>query len=243
MTLPTDIYDCVSNHIKYIINKNYEFHFSNFYIYSKILKSLKKWNKDLILSIDKVFEEFLIIENVPGKLQTIINYKDYLANFYEYIGIPETKLVDKILTRYSRLPYEEKTFNFIIELIISGSDKFDNIRNEVLTNIIQRINIEQVKGIKSYPDTIEVATSDLFNLIQQNYFDKYQIISKEGEGKMKGRSPLIDWMLFDARTDEIIEKLLKTMSFSTIKEVLCTTISDKKIIDTWAIKQFELGKV
>lgn len=239
----TDIFDCVSNHIKYIINKNYEFHFSNFHIYSKILKSLKKWNKDLTLSIDKLFEELLIIKNVPGKLQTIKNYKDYLANFYEYMGVPETKLVDRILTKYAMLPYEEKSFNFIIELIISGSDKFDNIRNEVLKNIIQRIKTEQIKGIKSFPDTIEVATSDLFNLIHQNYFDKYQIISKEVEDKMKGRSPVIDWMLFDVRTDEIIEKLLKIMSFSTLKEVLCTTISDKKIIDNWAIKQFELNKV
>ncbi|RXA63841.1 hypothetical protein EQ852_13870 [Enterococcus hirae] len=239
----TDIFDCVSNHIKYIINKNYEFHFSNFHIYSKILKSLKKWNKDLTLSIDKLFEELLIIKNVPGKLQTIKNYKDYLVNFYEYMGVPETKLVDRILTKYAMLPYEEKSFNFIIELIISGSDKFDNIRNEVLKNIIQRIKTEQIKGIKSFPDTIEVATSDLFNLIHQNYFDKYQIISKEVEDKMKGRSPVIDWMLFDVRTDEIIEKLLKIMSFSTLKEVLCTTISDKKIIDNWAIKQFELNKV
>ncbi|EOS7855997.1 hypothetical protein E3411_RS13445, partial [Enterococcus hirae] len=150
---------------------------------------------------------------------------------------------DRILTKYAMLPYEEKSFNFIIELIISGSDKFDNIRNEVLKNIIQRIKTEQIKGIKSFPDTIEVATSDLFNLIHQNYFDKYQIISKEVEDKMKGRSPVIDWMLFDVRTDEIIEKLLKIMSFSTLKEVLCTTISDKKIIDNWAIKQFELNKV
>lgn len=237
------IFNCVSDHVKCIMSKNYEFHFKNFHMYSEMIKRLKKWNKDLCLSIGEVFEDFLIINNVPGKVKQIERYEGYISNFQDFLELPEIRLLSKILTKYSKLTSEEKSYNFIIELINSGSTKFNKIKKEVLSNIINRINTEEIKGMRSYPDAVGVATADLFNLIQQNYFDKGQIINEEMKEKMKGKSPVVDWMLFNIRTDEVIEGLLKIMSYSKLKEVLCSSKKDKKVLDEWAVRQFDLGRV
>ena len=61
--------------------------------------------------------------------------------------------------------------------------------------------------------------------------------------KMKGKSPVVDWMLFNIRTDEVIEGLLKIMSYSKLREVFCSSKKDKKVLDEWAVRQFDLGRV
>lgn len=237
-----EIVKCINRHIEIILDKKYDLHFVNFYQYRNLLKILKKMDKNVELNIKNIFEEFLIFLKVKEKLRQIEDYEGYLSNFYNYLGKSESNLVNKILTKYSKLPFNGKSYSFIINLIGSGINKFSKIEDDVFSNLIERIKTEETKGIRYYPDKVEVATLELYNLIQQGYLDRDKIRSKEIEERMIGKSPIVDWILFDIRSDELIEKLLKIMNFSKLKEVLCDADEDKKIIDSWAIRHLESGE-
>lgn len=237
------ILDTTATHLKTIVLKKEEILYSIFSYYSNLLRELKSFDESLTLDIDEVFEKFIIIDSKPEKCKDIENYKDFISNFYFYFEKDDKELIDKLLVNYSKLSSTEKNYFFIIELIESGIDLFNDIKDEVLSNIINRINQEQRKGMKSFPDPLEVAVADLFNLIQHGYFSIEDIKNKHVEEKMKGKIALVDWVLFGLRTDEVIEKLIKFMTFSRIKEDLCETNEDKMVLDSWAVKQFEQGKL
>lgn len=237
------ILDIIATHLEKIMLKKEKFLYSGFSFYSDALRKLKSYDESITLNIDEVFEKFILIDSRPEKCKEIEDYEDFIANFYCYFEKDNKDLVDGILMNYSKLPSTEKCYSFIIKLIVSGIDLFNDIKDEVLTNIINRIDHEEPKGMKSFPDPLETAVADLFNLIQFSYFNIEDIKNKHVEEKMKGKIALVDWVLFDVRTDEVIEKLMKYTSFSKIKEELCETDKDKMVLDSWAIKQFEQEKL
>ncbi|WP_288396062.1 SIR2 family protein [uncultured Vagococcus sp.] len=237
------IVDNIAVHLKTIVLKKEQTLYNIFSFYRNTLKELESFDESLTLNVDEVFEKFIIIDSKLEKCKNIEEYKDFISNFYYYFEKDDKELVDKILIHYSKLPSTEKDYFFIIELIESGIDLFNDIKDEVLSNIINRINYEQPEDTKSFPDPLEMAVADLFNLIQFGYFNIEDIKNKHIEEKIKDKIALVDWVLFDLRTDEVIEKLMKYMTFSKIKEDLCETDEDKMVLDSWAIKQFEQEKL
>lgn len=237
------IVDNIATHLKIILLEKKQTLYSVFSFYSHVLRKLKSCDESITLNIDEVFEKFILIDNKPEKCKEIEDYEDFIANFYCYFEKDSKNLVDSILVNYSKLASTEKNYSFIIKLIESGIDLFNDIKDEVLSNIIKRINQEQPKGMKTFPDPLEIAVADLFNLIQFSYFNIDDIKNKHVEEKIRGKIALVDWVLFGLRTDEVIEKLMKYTTFLKIKEELCETDEDKMVLDSWAIKQFEQEKL
>lgn len=235
------IVDCIAKHLKKIFLRKEESMYNMCVFYNNVLRKIKEFDESILLKTGEVFEKFIIIDSRPEIYKELERYESFIANFYDYFEKDDKALVDKILKKYSELPSTEKNYLFIIKLIESGLDLFNDIKDEVLSSVITRINSEQEENIVIFPDPLETAVADFFNLIRVGYFNIEDIKDKHIEEKMKGKIALVDWVLFGHRTDEVIESLIKHISFSIIKTDLCETDADKRVLDNWAVRQYEQG--
>ncbi|MDT2746572.1 SIR2 family protein [Vagococcus fluvialis] len=236
------VFEIVSNHIDVIISNKQTHHYRNFNLYKRTLLNLKDLIKDTEIFNQSVYDELLFIKNVPNKIKDIEKLKEYICSFYHFLRKEEKQLINTIFTRYSKLPSDKKNYFFIIEIVEAEIPKFKSVKDEVLTFLLEKILRDENEKVSTFPAPSRVGTSHLFNLVQFNYFNKEEIMNKDIEKKMIGKSFVVDWILFNIRTNDVIEGLLATMSFSKMKKVLCTNEKDKKILDEWAIKKLDSGR-
>lgn len=228
-------------HVEIIIKNNFAFHEDNYPYYSKILELDKDISRKSIFFAD-LTQDLSIILFVEDKPTRIVKYSRFLGAFYKFLEVEQKKLVDAILSKYSNLAVAEIDFHFVIEMIKFQVNDFITLKDDVFQNLVDKVNKDITKGVKFYPDPLEVAITDIFALVQLNYFSLESISEAEIDEKIKGKFPEVDWMMFNVRNDITIENLLKNHDFYQARESFSKNDHDKEMFNSWAISQFETGK-
>lgn len=237
------IINIVNNNLELIMENYYHQHFSTFNSYEALLGKIKRVNNDVLLSLPTVCSRLNIICSVEENLKEIEKYKVFLSSFYKFMPLKDRQLVDHILVQYIELSIDNMDISFIISMILADVYDFSSIKDLVLENLVEKINMEFTKGVEAFPNPIKIAISNLFNLAQHGYFSFEEILNLDINSKLKGQFPEIDWFLFDKRDDNTIAKLMKNRSFSQIKKHFIKNDNDLKALNKWAVKQFEENNV
>lgn len=231
----------ITNNIEIIISKEYTTHFNNFIFYKRILELLRLDKIDVEMHSNYVSNSLLIIENVDEKISEIEKLKEYLVNFYDYLDEENSEHLDKIFRKY--ISQKNINYYFVMDLTLAGSNNFKSKKNDIFNFLISEINEKENASVKSYPDKKEMAIAYLFDLSQKKYFSMNQITKADIGNKIKGKFPEIDWVLFNDRSDKTIAGLLTNRSFINAKEIFCKNNNDRKLFDSWVIRQVEDNKI
>lgn len=233
----------INKKVEIIITNTFELHFENYRYYAILLKKAKESIHDVSISISSFKDRLLIIDNVPNRVNEIERYQLVLSSFYDYLEEEVKELVNDILKKYSNLSEDKIKRSFVVSMIESNIYKFDNLKDAIFSEVINEIKSHNNNSIILFPDPLEIVILDLFKLYQYGYFKKEQIMESSISEKIKGEIPEVDWLLFDIRDSETIERLMKNRTFYELKKTFSKSSDDEKLLNDWAIKQFENNAV
>lgn len=162
--------------------------------------------------------------------------------FFEFLKPKIKESIIVIFSQYEEMEFEKKNYHEIIKVMLSGIYEFPKIQNDVYTYLINKINIED--DINIYPNPVRESLSMLFNLKYKGYFDEkdYADIIHDIRKDIRGIFPEVDWVWFNDRTDEVMERLLENISSSNVKEYFAKTDEDRVRLDDFIIKMLDEGK-
>lgn len=233
------LHESIDSKLELIVRENYEIHFSTFPLYAILLKKIAENHDELYLSLPTFNSNIEIINNINYKLKEIEQYEMFLSSFYNFLKKEESEVVDQILTKYSNLPEEKISLSFLISMILDDVNNFPTMKDIIFNKLIEKINSTFNESSLLFPDPLKSTISNLFNLAQQGYFSFEEILESNIDEKIKGHFPEIDWLLFNKRDVETIEKLMKNRSFSQIKKHFIRETAELKLLNEWALEQFE----
>lgn len=233
-----EVLTIVTNQINNIIANGFlDFHKRNFELYSLLIKktvNLRK--KDYVFHSELLEEKFCFIDNNSNKIDRIHNYKEFLVNFYIFLDNTLKKYVDNILYKYDTLDDDSFNYSFANDLIISKINFFPEHKFKVLEQEVKKIN-DKPKGIYIYPDPRKNAISDIYAMIQENYFTLEEVKGKLDLKSIRGVFPEVDWTIFGDYSDQTITNFMKNRNFSNVQKYFGDTDEKRRKLNEWVIKQ------
>lgn len=232
----------VKRHIDDILNNNLELHEQNFYQYAELLKICVSDDCTTEILVDSLEDDIFKVKSQKKDIAEFIEYADFLIYFFEFLKPKIKESIIVIFSQYEEMEFEKKNYHEIIKVMLSGIYEFPKIQNDVYTYLINKINIED--DINIYPNPVKESLSMLFNLKYKGYFDEkdYADIIHDIRKDIRGIFPEVDWVWFNDRTDEVMERLLENISSSNVKEYFAKTDEDRVRLDDFIIKMLDEGK-
>lgn len=235
----------IEGQIKKIFEENLEkTHYTNFTTYSYLLEQIAILDKvEIVMDFDFLDDIFFIIQNKKDRIKDIEHYQSFIVSFYKFLSESTKSKIDSILNKYEALPDEKINYYFVIELILRNVYKFNKAKDPIFNFLITTIKKEKNEAVEVFPDPVKNAVADLFNLLQEGYFNFDEIAKEDIDEEIQGKFPEVDWVLFNDKDDDTITRLLENRTFSEAKEAFSKSKDDEKLFDNWAIKQFNNDRV
>ncbi|ORI85746.1 nicotinate-nucleotide adenylyltransferase, partial [Leuconostoc lactis] len=228
----------VTDQINHIFENDFlDFHERNFEFYSLLIqKIVKLQKKPFVFYSELLAEKFCFIDNNLNKISRIQKYKEFLVNFYNFLDNTLKKYVDNILYKYDTLDDDFFNYYFANDLIISKVNLFPAHKFKVLDQEVKKIN-DKPNGIYREPDPRKNAISDIYAMIQQNYFTLDEVKEKLDFESIRGVFPEVDWTIFDDYSDQTITNFMKSRNFSNVQKYFGDTDEKRKRLNEWVLKQ------
>ncbi|ORI82959.1 hypothetical protein BMS94_08305, partial [Leuconostoc lactis] len=141
-----------------------------------------------------------------------------------------------ILYKYDTLDDDFFNYYFANDLIISKVNLFPAHKFKVLDQEVKKIN-DKPNGIYREPDPRKNAISDIYAMIQQNYFTLDEVKEKLDFESIRGVFPEVDWTIFDDYSDQTITNFMKSRNFSNVQKYFGDTDEKRKRLNEWVLKQ------
>lgn len=214
-----------------------ELHERNYYLYVKLIDLVYKKNQKLVVKPEMLQKNLELTNYVPGKLTNIIQYKNFIINFYEYLEPKQQELLQQIFEKYEKVDEKIIDFNFIIDIAMNKIYEFELKKDSILGFVVKQLN-SNTEFMTIYPDPKEKAVAMLFNFIQNGYFTLKEVESKVNFNDLKGVLPEFDWKFLHDHSEDVIFKLIKKYKdFKRVKKYYGKTDEESKLIDDWLIDQ------
>ncbi|WP_317286436.1 SIR2 family protein [Leuconostoc mesenteroides] len=228
----------VTDQINHIFENDFlDFHERNFEFYSLLIQKIVKLQKKPFVFYSELLEEkFCFIDSNLNKISKIQKYKEFLVNFYNFLDNTLKKYVDNILYKYDTLDDDFFNYYFANDLIISKVNLFPAHKFKVLDQEVKKIN-DKPTGIYTEPDPRKNAISDIYAMIQQNYFTLDEVKEKLDFESIRGVFPEVDWTIFDDYSDQTITNFMKSRNFSNVQKYFGDTDEKRKRLNEWVLKQ------
>lgn len=133
---------------------------------------------------------------------------------------------------------DDDSFNYYFanDLIISKANFFPAHKFKILEQEVKKIN-DKPNGIYTEPDPRKDAISDIYAMIQQNYFTLEEVKEKLDFESIRGVFPEVDWTIFDDYSDQTIKNFMKSRNFSNVQKYFGDTDKKRNRLNEWVIKQ------
>lgn len=228
----------VTDQINNIIDNGFlDLHKRNFEFYSLLIQKVVKLQKQpFVFYSELLAEKFCFIDNNSNKIGKIQKYKEFLVNFYNFLDNTLKKYVDNILCKYDTLDDDSFNYYFANDLIISKANFFPAHKFKILEQEVKKIN-DKPNGIYTEPDPRKDAISDIYAMIQQNYFTLEEVKEKLDFESIRGVFPEVDWTIFDDYSDQTIKNFMKSRNFSNVQKYFGDTDKKRNRLNEWVIKQ------
>lgn len=237
----------------YLVEELIKDGYDNFYDKSlRILRNIWHLNADngMNLKIDSInFHEKLLLFNYDDEVhKRIIRYKEIIVYLNSYFDDNTKEEIKKIINKMeieieNMTKIDNQLIRFILELQDSNVFTFNTMTiQKVNKNIVSEIEklINENNKIKIAPDPIKERLYELYYIY--NNISKIRNIKKflnANKVELAGKSPEVDWEIYNLKTDKVIEDLIKDYSdVQNVLELFGKTKNNRDIIYNYIYRKY-----
>ena len=187
-----------------------------------------------------------LVQNGNKDVSIFINNQNFFFRFFSHLSEEIKTIVREILKHIESELLEKKDDypEHIVHLFyqaISWNVYTTDIVTQlaILENIKEFLAEEINNGVVEVPSRKERGLPQLLTLFMADILsEEIKSFADENKEEFSNVKPEFDWLIFDSRTDETIEKLLKKYNYDDLKDFFLKTNEEKTAVSDYILKKY-----